>query len=49
MAGNVFVEGQREDKSRNDISDTVQIEVRGHVLPYAEQGRIEAGKGDCQL
>ena len=49
MAGNVFVEGQREDKAGTTFPDTVQIEVRGHVLPYVEQGRIEAGKGDCQL
>ena len=34
MAGNVFVEGQREDKAGTTFPDTVQIEVRGHVLPY---------------
>ena len=32
MAGNVFVEGQREDKAGTTFPDTVQIEVRGHVL-----------------
>ena len=34
MAGNVFVEGQREDKAGTTFPDTVQIEVRGHVLPH---------------
>ena len=41
MAGNVFVEGQREDKAGTTFPDTVQIEVRGHVLPYVSRGGLK--------
>ena len=34
MSGNVFVDGQREDKAGTSFSEEVQIEVRGHALPY---------------
>lgn len=33
MSGNVFVEGQREDKAGTSFAETVSIEVKGHVLP----------------
>ena len=33
MSGNVFVEGQREDKAGTTFPEEVNIEVRGHVLP----------------
>ena len=60
MAGNVFVDGQREDKAGSTFSPDVNIEVRGHVLPYVSRGagkyfeirkpgRAEAGKGPCQF
>ena len=42
MAGNVFVEGQREDKAGTTFPDTVQIEVRGHVLPYVSMGGLKS-------
>ena len=32
MSGNVFVEGQREDKAGTTFSDEVQIEIKGHTL-----------------
>ena len=44
MAGNVFVEGQREDKAGTTFPDTVQIEVRGHVLPYVSRGGLKLEK-----
>ena len=33
MAGNVFVDGQREDKAGRIFPPDVSIEVRGAVLP----------------
>ena len=38
MSGNVFVEGQREDKAGTTFPEEVNIEVRGHVLPYVSRG-----------
>ena len=35
MSGHVFVDGQREDKAGTTFSDEVQIEIKGHTLPYA--------------
>ena len=32
MSGNVFVEGQREDKAGTMFPDTVNIEVKGYVV-----------------
>ena len=44
MAGNVFVEGQREDKAGSTFSPDVSIEVRGHVLPYVSRGGLKLEK-----
>lgn len=44
MAGNVFVDGQREDKAGASFSDEVQIEVRGHALPYVSRGGLKLEK-----
>ena len=44
MAGNVFVDGQREDKAGSMFPDTVKIEVRGHVLPYVSRGGLKLAK-----
>ena len=33
MSGNVFVDGQREDKAGASFPPDVSIEVRGHTLP----------------
>ena len=49
MAGNVFVEGQREDKAGTTFPDTVQIEVRGHVLPYVSRGGLKLEKAIATL
>ena len=38
MSGNVFVEGQREDKAGSTFPEEVSIEVRGHTLPYVSRG-----------
>ena len=44
MSGNVFVEGQREDKAGTTFSDEVQIEIKGHVLPYVSRGGLKLEK-----
>ena len=44
MAGNVFVDGQREDKAGCTFSPDVSIEVRGHVLPYVSRGGLKLEK-----
>lgn len=44
MAGNVFVEGQREDKAGTAFHPEVRIEVRGHTLPYVSRGGLKLEK-----
>ena len=44
MAGNVFVDGQREDKAGSTFSPDVNIEVRGHTLPYVSRGGLKLEK-----
>ena len=44
MAGNVFVDGQREDKAGTTFSPDVSIEVKGHALPYVSRGGLKLEK-----
>ena len=44
MSGNVFVEGQREDKAGTTFPDNVQIEVKGNKLPYVRRGGLKLEK-----
>lgn len=44
MSGNVFVEGQREDKAGSSFPEEVQIEVKGHTLPYVSRGGLKLEK-----
>ena len=44
MSGNVFVDGQREDKAGTTFPPDVNIEVRGHVLPYVSRGGLKLEK-----
>ena len=44
MSGNVFVDGQREDKAGTSFSEEVQIEVHGHALPYVSRGGLKLEK-----
>ena len=44
MAGAVYVNGQKEDKAGAAFPDTVQIEVRGHTLPYVSRGGLKLEK-----
>lgn len=44
MSGNVFVDGQREDKAGTSFSEEVKIEVRGNALPYVSRGGLKLEK-----
>lgn len=44
MSGNVFVDGQREDKAGTTFPEDVAIEVRGHALPYVSRGGLKLEK-----
>ena len=44
MSGNVFVDGQREDKAGTTFQEEVQIEVKGHTLPYVSRGGLKLEK-----
>lgn len=44
MSGNVFVEGQREDKAGSSFSDEVQIEIKGNTMPYVSRGGYKLEK-----
>ena len=44
MSGNVFVEGQREDKAGTTFPDEAQIEIKGHTLPYVSRGGLKLEK-----
>lgn len=44
MSGNVFVDGQREDKAGSTFAPDVSIEVRGHTLPYVSRGGLKFEK-----
>ena len=44
MSGNVFVDGQREDKAGTTFPEEVRIEVRGSTLPYVSRGGLKLEK-----
>lgn len=44
MAGNVFVEDQREDKAGTTFPDDVKIEIKGHTLKYVSRGGLKLEK-----
>lgn len=44
MSGNVFVDGQREDKAGTMFDQTVSIEVKGKTLPYVSRGGLKLEK-----
>lgn len=44
MSGNVFVDGQREDKAGMAFPEEVSIEVKGHTLPYVSRGGLKLEK-----
>lgn len=44
MSGNVYVDGQKEDKAGTTFPEEVKIEVRGHSLPYVSRGGLKLEK-----
>ncbi|MCI9197221.1 MAG: TlyA family RNA methyltransferase [Lachnospiraceae bacterium] len=44
MSGNVYVEGQKEDKAGAMFADTAAIEVKGDPLPYVSRGGLKLEK-----
>lgn len=44
MSGNVFVDGQREDKAGSTFSEEVIIEVKGNPLKYVSRGGLKLEK-----
>lgn len=44
MAGEVYVDGQKEDKAGSMFKDSVKIEVRGNILPYVSRGGLKLEK-----
>lgn len=44
MSGNVFVDGQREDKAGSTFAETVEIEVKGAPAKYVSRGGFKLEK-----
>lgn len=44
MSGNVYVDGQKEDKPGTSFPEECKIEVRGHTLPYVSRGGLKLEK-----
>jgi 23S rRNA (cytidine1920-2'-O)/16S rRNA (cytidine1409-2'-O)-methyltransferase len=44
MSGNVFVEGQREDKAGSSFPEEVSIEIKGNTLKYVSRGGLKLEK-----
>ena len=44
MAGNVLVDGQREDKAGSMFPETVKLTVKGNTLPYVSRGGLKLEK-----
>lgn len=44
MSGNVFVDGQREDKAGSTFPEEAQIEIKGNPLKYVSRGGLKLEK-----
>ncbi|MEY8426726.1 TlyA family RNA methyltransferase [Lachnospiraceae bacterium 46-15] len=44
MSGNVYVDGQKEDKAGTMFKESVQIEVKGNTLKYVSRGGLKLEK-----
>ena len=44
MAGNVFVDGVREDKAGTNVSESAEIELRGMAMKYVSRGSFKLEK-----
>ena len=41
MSGDVYVDGQKEDKAGSMFGEGVKIEMRGNTLPYVSRGGLK--------
>ncbi|MDF2485898.1 MAG: yqxC [Herbinix sp.] len=48
MSGNVFVDGQREDKAGSTFPEEIAIEVKGNPLKYVSRGGLKLEKAMAQ-
>ena len=44
MSGQVFVDGQREDKAGATFEETLPIEIKGNTLKYVSRGGLKLEK-----
>ncbi len=44
MSGDVYVDGQKEDKAGSMFAETAKVEVRGNTLPYVSRGGLKLEK-----
>lgn len=44
MSGNVYVDGQKEDKAGSNFSEEAAVEVRGNTLKYVSRGGLKLEK-----
>ncbi len=44
MSGNVFINGEREDKAGSTFDEKVEIVVKGHALKYVSRGGLKLEK-----
>ena len=44
MSGNVYVDGQKEDKAGSNFNENAVIEVRGNTLKYVSRGGLKLEK-----
>ena len=44
MSGNVYVNGQKEEKAGTMFPETANIEIRGNTLPYVSRGGLKLEK-----
>jgi 23S rRNA (cytidine1920-2'-O)/16S rRNA (cytidine1409-2'-O)-methyltransferase len=49
MTGNVFVDGQREDKPGTKIEESAQIEIKGNPIPYVSRGGLKLEKAIAEF
>lgn len=51
MAGNIFVDGQREDKAGTSFDETAEIVIHGQTLKYVSRGglKLEKAMAEFQL
>lgn len=49
MSGNVFVNGQREDKAGSVFEESVLIEIKGNTLKYVSRGGLKLEKAVMQF